>query len=110
VQALWVKAKDRLMAPPRSTRHKAIMKTFAQRLKSAREEAGFESAQGFAGVLGLEPHTYRKYERAQSEPTLETLVRICELLNVDANYLLPATSRKQSRKPGGESGSGARAA
>lgn len=86
------------------------MKTFAQRLKAAREDAGYESAQGFAGVLGLEPHTYRKYERAQSEPTLETLVRICELLNVDANYLLPATSRKQQRKQGGESGSGARAA
>ena len=86
------------------------MKTFAQRLKSARENAGYDSAQGFAGVLGMEPHTYRKYERAQSEPTLETLVRICELLNVDANYLLPATSRKQLLKPGSESGSGARAA
>ena len=86
------------------------MKTFGQRLKLAREQAGHESAQGFAGVLGLEPHTYRKYERGQSEPTLETLVRICELLNVDANYLLPATSRKQPRKSGGESGSGARAA
>ena len=86
------------------------MKTFAQRLKAAREEAGYDSAQGFAGVLGLEPHTYRKYERAQSEPTLETLVRICELLNVDANYLLPAACRKQHRKPPHESGNGAKAA
>jgi transcriptional regulator with XRE-family HTH domain len=86
------------------------MKTFAQRLKTARENAGYHSAQGFAGVLGLEPHTYRKYERAQSEPTLETLVRICELLNVDATYLLPATSRKQHSKTPNESGNGARAA
>jgi transcriptional regulator with XRE-family HTH domain len=86
------------------------MKTFAQRLKAAREKAGYESAQGFAGVLGMEPHTYRKYERSQSEPTLETLVRICELLQVDANYLLPATSRKHQQNPTSESGSGARAA
>ena len=87
------------------------MKTFAQRLKAAREKAGYDSAQGFAGVLGLEPHTYRKYERAQSEPTLETLVRICELLEVDANHLLPATtSRKHHKNPTSESSNGAKAA
>lgn len=70
------------------------MRTFSQRLKKARESAGYVSAQSFAGVLGLEPHAYRKYERGQSEPTLETLVRICELLDIDANYLLPAAQRK----------------
>lgn len=70
------------------------MRTFAQRLKKARKAAGYASAQSFAGVLGLEPHAYRKYERGQSEPTLETLVRVCELLDIDANYLLPAAQRK----------------
>lgn len=72
------------------------MRTFSQRLKKAREAAGYVSAQSFAGVLGLEPHAYRKYERGQSKPTLETLVRICELLEIDANYLLPAAQRKAS--------------
>ena len=69
--------------------HKQIMKTFSARLRSAREEAGFKSAQQFAGVLGLEPHAYRKYERGQSEPNFETLTRICEILNITPNHLLP---------------------
>jgi transcriptional regulator with XRE-family HTH domain len=82
------------------------MKTFAQRLKEARETAGYESAQRFAGVLGMEPHAYRMYERAQREPTLETLVRICELLDVDANYLLPAAAKARPRKPSPRDGDG----
>lgn len=65
------------------------MKTFSARLRAAREAAGFDSAQQFAAVLGLEPHTYRKYERGHSEPNFEVLMRICDLLNVDASYLLP---------------------
>lgn len=71
------------------TRYRQIMRTFATRLRTARKAAGFSSAQRFAGVLGMEPHTYRKYERGQSEPNFEVLMRICDLLNVDAGYLLP---------------------
>lgn len=67
------------------------MTTFAKRLKAARKDK-YASAQMFAAVLGLEPHTYRKYERAQSEPNFEILMRICELLDVDAGYLLPRFS------------------
>lgn len=64
------------------------MRTFATRLKAARK-GKYASAQMFAAVAGLEPHTYRKYERGQSEPNFDTLMRICELLDVDAGYLLP---------------------
>lgn len=71
------------------TRFRQIMKTFAARLRAAREAKGYDSAQGFAAVLGLEPHTYRKYERGHSEPNFEVLMRICDLLDVDAGYLLP---------------------
>lgn len=74
------------------TRYKQIMRTFATRLRGARKAAGFSSAQRFAGVLGIEPPTYRKYERGDSEPNFEVLMRICELLNVDAGYLLPRTA------------------
>ena len=93
------------MGTPRSTRHKQIMKTFGQRLKTARGEAGFKSAQRFAGVLGMEPHAYRKYERGDSEPTLETLVRICELLHIDMNFLFPqAVGKARPRKPSPRNG------
>jgi transcriptional regulator with XRE-family HTH domain len=81
------------------TRHQAIMKTFGKQLKAAREKAGFTSAQQFAHMLGLEPATYRKYERGGAEPNFETLTRICEQLSVTPDYLLPlaATAGQQSR-------------
>lgn len=94
------------------SRYKQIMKTFGDRLKIARTEAGYESAQKFAGVLGLEPHTYRKYERGQSEPNYETLTRICELLSVTPNHLLPVAAKngRSGKKKNGGSPSQAAAA
>lgn len=71
------------------------MKTFAKRLKQARKDAGFKSAESFAGSAGIEPHTYRKYERGASEPNFETLMRICELLNIPTSYLLPLENEKK---------------
>ncbi len=83
------------------SRHAQIMKTFGDRLRKAREKAGYASAQKFAGVLGLEPHTYRKYERGDAEPNLDVLTRICELLDVTPNHLLPlaAAGGRKSRGP-----------
>lgn len=67
------------------------MKVFGKVLKKARE-AKFRSAQKFAERLGLEPHTYRTYERGKAEPNFETLTRICAELDITPNDLLPAAS------------------
>ena len=75
-----------------ATRHEAILRTFGKRLKAAREKAGYDSAQRFAHMLGLEPPTYRKYERGEAEPNFETLTRMCELLKITPNHLLPAAA------------------
>jgi ribosome-binding protein aMBF1 (putative translation factor) len=80
---------------PVSGRYQLIMKTFADRLREAREQSGrYKSAAQFANVLGIEPHAYRKYERGQSEPNFDTLTRICELLELTPNQLLPHAARK----------------
>jgi transcriptional regulator with XRE-family HTH domain len=85
-------------------RYKQIMQTFGRRLKQARELAGYKSAQQFAHILGIEPHTYRKYERGASEPNYDTLTRICELLEVTPNHLLPlAASVRKHGTDGGPS-------
>ena len=80
---------------------------FGERLRTAREEAGFKSAAQFARVLGIEEHAYRKYERGQAECTFETLSRICDLLGITPNYLFPhagknAAGSKSSKIPGRE--------
>ncbi len=81
------------------SRHKQIMRIFSQRLKDARVNARYESAAKFAAVLGMEPHTYRKYERGHSEPNLETLTRICELLEITPNHLLPLAAGEKKQAP-----------
>lgn len=76
------------------------MRTFSKRLRKARKERGYKSAQQFSSLLGLEPHTYRKYERGQSEPNFEVLVRICEVLQVEPSDLIPVGIPKKGTKGG----------
>lgn len=82
-------------------RYKQIMKTFGTKLRQARELAGFRSAQQFAGVLGIKPHTYRKYERGEAEPNFDTLTRMCELLEITPNHLFPLAAGMRRRTDGG---------
>lgn len=77
------------------------MKTFAKRLKAARMRAGYKSAQKFAGVLGVEPHSYRKYERGTAEPRFEILVRMCEMLDIETSELLPRSVAGKGSHSGG---------
>ena len=79
---------------------------FAKTLKAARLRAGYRSAQKFAGVLGIEPATYRTYERLNktSEPNFETLTRICALLNITPNDLLPEAAKQAPQTPRHPSG------
>ncbi len=92
------------------SRYVQIMKTFGRRLKSARRAAGFASAQQFAGVLGKEPHTYRHYERGEAEPDFDTLTRMCELLKVSPNDLLPLAAQAGNSHPRGSGSEGSAAA
>ena len=69
--------------------HKRVMQVFSERLRTARLNAGFQHAKDFADALGVEAPTYRYWERGQAQPDLTTLARICILLRVEPNYLLP---------------------
>jgi transcriptional regulator with XRE-family HTH domain len=61
---------------------------FAQRLKSLRLERGFERARFFAKALGIEENRYTRYERAEVEPNLTLIAKMCETLRVTPNQLL----------------------
>lgn len=73
---------------------KLVKKALAKRLKQARKEAGFRFANEFARALGEEEHTYRAWERGEHAPDVATLTRICKLLHVEPNDLLPLGTKR----------------
>lgn len=81
------------------------MQAFSEKLKSARVSAGYEHAKDFADALGVEAPTYRYWERGQAQPDLTTLARICMLLDIEPNDLLPMG--RKSPKPADAAGKSA---
>lgn len=61
---------------------------FARRLKDMRTRRGFDRARYFAKSLGIEENRYTRYERAEVEPSLTLIHKICETLRVSPNELL----------------------
>src|SRR6188474_203035 len=65
-----------------------VRSQFAQRLKSLRTQRGFDRARYFARSLGIEENRYTRYERAEVEPNLTLIHKMCETLRVSPNELL----------------------
>ena len=66
----------------------AVRVEFARRLRQFRTERGFAHAREFARVLGIEENRYTRYERAEVEPSLTLIHRICVTLQVAPSDLL----------------------
>jgi len=60
---------------------------FSKRLNQIRKEKGF-TAQAMADMLQMRIRSYRRYESGDSAPSLETLVRIADILDVSTDVLL----------------------
>ncbi len=60
---------------------------FGQRIQEIRQEKGFTQTQ-FAELLSTTQSTVGKYEREELQPSVETIVKICKLFEVSADYLL----------------------
>ena len=59
-----------------------------KRLKDMRTRRGFDRARYFAKSLGIEENRYTRYERAEVEPSLTLIHKMCETLRVSPNELL----------------------
>lgn len=68
---------------PKSTARAA----FAQHLVLARRRK-YQSAAAMARALKIEEETYRRYERAETEPSIAELGRIVRELGVSADFLV----------------------
>lgn len=49
---------------------------------------GFRTARSFARALAIDENRYTRYERAEVEPSLDLIHRICQLLDIGPNELL----------------------
>jgi transcriptional regulator with XRE-family HTH domain len=78
-------------------RHAEILHEFGRRLTAARIAAGYTSGQLFAFAFGVEPHTYRTWERGEHAPDIKTLQRLCLVLHVSANDLLPVHAHEEQQ-------------
>ncbi|HET7154563.1 MAG TPA: helix-turn-helix transcriptional regulator [Hyphomicrobiaceae bacterium] len=65
-----------------------VRSQFALRLKEMRVQSGFPRARYFAKSLGIEENRYTRYERAEVEPSLTLIHKMCETLRVSPNELL----------------------
>ena len=61
---------------------------FAKRLREQRVKRGYGKARSFARAIGIEENRYTRYERAEVEPDLTLIKRICDALRVTPDDLL----------------------
>ncbi len=59
----------------------------AKRLKTIRKKRGI-TQQKMADILDISLNTYQKYEQSERQPSLDTLVRLADILDVPTDYLL----------------------
>ena len=64
-----------------------MSKAFGDNLRKIRIRKGYTQEE-MAKLLYINRTTYTKYETGDNEPDLQTLQRLCELLEVDYNTLL----------------------
>lgn len=68
-------------------------RVFARRLKEIRIQKGFSTARSLANSLGIDENRYTRYERAEVEPDLHLIGRMCDVLGVHPNDLLLVSER-----------------
>lgn len=63
------------------------MEIFSKRLKELRKEKGLTQVE-LSRMLGLTQQSYLRYELNKGEPSLETLSLLCQILDIDSDYLI----------------------
>jgi transcriptional regulator with XRE-family HTH domain len=76
---------------------------FAARLKDLRSARGYKTARSFARALGIDENRYTRYERAEVEPHLTLIMRMCTALDISPNELLAPDELGKIRDPGADS-------
>lgn len=76
---------------------------FARRLRELRILRGFRTARSLARTLEIDENRYTRYERAEVEPDLDMIRRICATLAVSPSELLGPEEAAATARNGGTS-------
>lgn len=77
-------------------------KIIIDRIKNVRINfAGDRGRKNFAGLLGISPSTYSYYERDRIPP-ISILLKICQVVNIDLNWLLTGKNRETGEMISGQ--------
>lgn len=60
---------------------------FNERLKAIRKECGMTQREVYS-KLNISPNGYTSYEQGRTEPSIDTLVKLCQIFDVSADVLL----------------------
>lgn len=71
---------------------------FAHKLRALRNEAGYTQAQ-LGNMLDISSSCVGMYEQGRREPDAATIMRICSVFSVNADYLLGADCCRELRSP-----------
>lgn len=69
---------------------------FGKRLRALRTIADYKTARAFAAQLGVEENALTRWERGETEPDIEMILRICQILEITPTELLLG---KRSARP-----------
>ena len=70
--------------------------SFGRRLRQMRMDRGFKTAREFAEFIAQEENTLTRWERGETEPGFEVLLRICQVLGTTPDELLLGPHRARS--------------
>jgi hypothetical protein len=72
----------------------------AKRLKAARVMARYETQKQAADALGVRVDRYEKWENGRTPVPAQYIGAVCELYDIDANYLFDVETAKSARRAG----------
>ncbi|MCL2673776.1 MAG: helix-turn-helix domain-containing protein [Defluviitaleaceae bacterium] len=70
------------------------MPTFAERIRTLRNSKGL-SQRVVGESLGINERTYKRYEAGEFEPTATNIIKLANLFEVSADYILGLSDNPQ---------------
>ena len=75
------------MVKPKLTKEEIILKKLGERILDLRKRSGRSQSQ-FSYEMGWDKPNLRKIEKGKTNPTVKTLIKISEVLNISLSELL----------------------